>query len=699
MGAARDGGDRPLDTVGVLSTGLLRLPGLATFLGARRLVPFPSARQARELCAVVGWGHKPTADRARAYARRHRLPYVGLEDGFLRSVGVGPEEPTLSLVVDDEGIYYDARGPSRLESILAAPPGTGDALADEGLRDRARRCRERIVAAGLSKYNHAPDALPTHWAGDDRPIVLVVDQTYGDAAVTQGLAGPDSFDQMLAAARDEHRSARIVVKVHPVTSTGKKQGYLAARPAPPGVEYLPDPINPVALLRRVDHVYVCTSQLGFEGLMVGKPVTCFGAPFYAGWGLTDDRVAVDRRGRTRSLDELVAAALLLYPRYRHPIGGQRCDAEDVIEHLARQRRMFAQNARTFFCLGFSTWKRPFVRRYLSSPGREVRFVRSWSQLARQSLPPEATVVLWGTGQAGRRLRSRQGDEVPVWRMEDGFLRSVRLGSELTPPGSLVVDRAGIYYDPTVPSDLERILQETAFSAAELRRAARLRRQVVDLKVSKYNLSQAERFAPTHAPGQPVILVPGQVEDDASMRLGSPHVRDDGALLHAVRRRRPDAHVVYKPHPDVLSGNRRGAIPDDSSGLYDDRVEDVSLPACLAVADEVHCMTSLVGFEALLRGLPVTTYGRPFYAGWGLTEDRHPLPRRTRRLTLDELVAGTLIRYPRYYSWEAQAFCAAEDMVQQLASEKAGASRWSFRTPWVVRRLRDLAILSWEWVHA
>jgi capsular polysaccharide export protein len=300
MSPGWDGLATPLDTVGVLSRGLIRLPGLETFLGAGRIVVRPSAGQARELSAVVGWGHKPTADRARSFARRHQLPYLALEDGFLRSVGLGAEEPPLSLVADDLGIYYDARGPSRLESLLAGSE-TDDPLANDGLLRRARHCRERIVEARLSKYNHAPDALPASWRNDDRPVVLVVDQTFGDASVTQGMAGPGTFDRMLAAAQQDHPHARIVVKVHPVTSTGAKRGYLAAKPQQPGVEYLPDPISPVALLEQVDHVYVCTSQFGFEALMVGKSVSCFGAPFYAGWGLTHDQIRLPRRNRSRSL--------------------------------------------------------------------------------------------------------------------------------------------------------------------------------------------------------------------------------------------------------------------------------------------------------------------------------------------------------------------------------------------------------------
>ncbi|MFW5741272.1 MAG: capsular polysaccharide biosynthesis protein, partial [Myxococcota bacterium] len=567
------------------------------------------------------------------------LAYVALEDGFVRSVGLGADAPPLSLVIDDRGIYYDARGPSRLEAMLAGS-GPNDPLDGDRLLERARRLRERIVEARVSKYNDSPVRLPEWCLARDRELVLVVDQTWGDASVTGGLADPGTFVRMLDAARRENPGARLLVKVHPATVAGTKQGYLD-RVRADGVEVLAESVNPIALLEQVSRVYVCSSQLGFEALLVGKPVACFGAPFYAGWGLTDDRVALPRRGRSRTVDQLVAAALLLYPRYVDPMTRRRCEAERVVEHLALQRRVFEENARDHYCLGFTAWKRPYVRRYLHSPGHEVHFADTWAELLCMDKPSGSAVVIWGKRQPRRALRG----ELPVYCMEDGFLRSVRLGSELTAPGSLVLDEEGIYYDPQRVSDLEQILARSVFTADELGRARRLRQRITALGVSKYNLpSRAVRLGARA--GQRVVFVPGQVADDASVRLGSPEVRSDRELLSAVRRIRPDAYVAYKPHPDVLSGNRRGEIVGASSGLWDERVEGGSVADCLRQAHEVHTMTSLVGFEALLRKLPVVVHGQPFYAGWGLTEDRCPVQRRGRVLELDELVAAVLLRYLR-----------------------------------------------------
>jgi len=680
-----------LGNVAVFSHGLFRLPGVRELLGTKRLLFRPSGNAAQKLDAVAGWGHKPTAERARRYASQHGLPYLALEDGFLRSVGLGGSEPPLSLVVDDLGIYYDARTPCRLEELLQ----NDGRLDDAALLARAERFRQRLVETGVSKYNHASDQLPAVIANAEG-LVVVADQTYDDASVTGALADESTFERALQAALEEHPNARVVVKVHPATVAGKKRGYLAGRQLASRVTVIAGDVNPQALLRRTQHLYVVSSQLGFEGLLAGVKVTCFGQAFYAGWGLTDDRQTSPRRSRRLRLEQLVAGALLLYPRYRHPLSPQRCEAEQVLEHLALQRRIFSANSRNFVCFDMSYWKRPFVRRYLRAPGRRVRFAASPAALNGREGPQPMTAVVWASRKTPELASWAAARGVPLWHMEDGFLRSAGLGSDLTAPGSLVLDPDGIYYDPSRPSALENILQSAEFSADELERAARLRQLVIDRRISKYNLPPSEQLAVASRPGQRVLLVPGQVADDASVRLGTSSVGDNLSLLQAVRRANPEAYIVYKPHPDVLSGNRSGALHGVTSPPWDLLVGQVPLPSCLDAAHEVHTMTSLVGFEALLRGLPVVTYGQPFYASWGLTRDHAPLGRRTRKLTLDELVAGALLRYPRYVSWSARCFVSAEDKVLELS--QATSSRFRPRLPRLLIKLSSLARSGLEWWH-
>jgi capsular polysaccharide export protein len=268
--------------------------------------------------------------------------------------------------------------------------------------------------------------------------------------------------------------------------------------------------------------------------------------------------------------------------------------------------------------------------------------------------------------------------VRVIRLEDGFLRSVGLGADLVQPLSWVVDTRGIYYDSTRPSDVEHLLQNTEFDSALLERAAMLRARLIESGITKYNVG-GERWQRLEQVRR-VILVPGQVESDASIAFGAPSIRTNMDLLRAVRLSNPDAFIVYNPHPDVVVGLRgRGKGEDEATSWSDEVVLDAAMADMLPQVDEVHVLTSLAGFEALLRGKPVTTYGQPFYAGWALTRDIVPVARRTRRLTMDQLVAGALILYPRYVSRLSGRPATAETALEELlAWRETAPKRMSLR---------------------
>ncbi|MBD3807058.1 MAG: capsular polysaccharide biosynthesis protein, partial [Sulfuricurvum sp.] len=167
----------------------------------------------------------------------------------------------------------------------------------------------------------------------------------------------------------------------------------------------------------------------------------------------------------------------------------------------------------------------------------------------------------------------------------------------------------------------------------------------------------------------IVFVPGQVDDDASIRFGAPGM-SNLELLKQVRANRPDAYIVFKPHPDVLAGNRVGHIDQSEALRYCDCiVSEVGIDSVLAYADEVHTMTSLVGFEALIRRIKVVTYGLPFYAGWGLTEDKLRCERRKRILSIDELVAATYLLYPRYIHPESLQRCEIEEVLEFIEQNR------------------------------
>ena len=446
---------------------------------------------------VMAWGRKPSAMKAIAEAQKAGKPVLTLEDGFIRSVGLGADEPPLSLIVDDVGVYYDAAQPSRLEQLIATP-------LDAEQTERALALRSLWQQQRVSKYNDARIEHPTL----PEDCVLVADQTCGDASL-QG-AGPDDFEAMLNEALARYPHSTILLKVHPDVVAARKAGHfdLAALTSNPRVQVLARNIHPADLMPQLRAVFVMTSQLGFDALMWDVPVHTWGMPFYAGWGLTHDRLPAPSRRHPVPLPQLIHACLVAYPRYVCPEQGEPCTPEVLINWLGLQRRHRSVLPSTVQMLGFSRWKEPLANLFFN--GAAIRFVKP-----EQPLAPDVPVVSWGC----KHDTDLCTHPLPVNRVEDGFLRSVGLGAGKARPLSWVVDDVGIYYDATRPSRLERILAEQPFDPVLLARAQALRQAICAAGLTKYNLPGTRWQRPAHA--RRVILVPGQVEGDASIPAAQP----------------------------------------------------------------------------------------------------------------------------------------------------------------------------------
>jgi len=681
--------------IGVFSSGIKKIPTLSTFLNADQIFYSPST--AKKINAIVGWGRKENTNKAIEFAAQHKLPYLILEDGFLHSCGQGVlGDISCSMIIDRTGIYYDATKTSDLEILLSADPKLS---FDGALIKRANQCIQQITQQQLSKYNNTATSIATDLLPEGDKI-LVVDQTAGDMSLQYSYANNDTFAEMLQTALEEHPDANIIIKTHPDVIAGKKKGCLSLKQSNPRITVLADNINPLALIQQVKQVYVATSQMGFEALMLGKPVSCFGVPFYAGWGITDDRadpsLAVwKQRHNKLTLEQIFAAAYLRYTHYIHPDTLQRCEIEEVLDYFTLQQQQRKNTAGKLFCFGFTLWKLNYIRGFLQSPDNTIHFVSSAKQAIKKGFDASSQIIIWASkDKSEAETLSRQFD-IPVQCIEDGFIRSVGIGTDLTAPASLVLDSRGIYFDPNSDSDLEHLLQQHHFDDALLARANKLRCLLLKAEISKYNSGKtlSLRLIKSTA-GQKIILIPGQVEDDASIRLGCIDVDSNSKLIITVRENNPDAYIVFKPHPDVISGNRKGSVDDAIIEKYCNlMLDDISITDCLNIADEIHTMTSLVGFEGLLREIKVVCYGLPFYSNWGLTEDRHHLrrrnPKRKNAITLDQLVAATLILYPRYINWKTGVYTTPEFIVQQIQKNIANqGGKKANKIPMLSRKLRQ-----------
>lgn len=591
------------------------------------------------------------------------------DEGFLRLPGARTLRP-LSSIVDGLGIYYDATAPSELETMLQE-----GGWESETILARAEAGIALLRKARLSLDNDPRRLdLATVLAGRDRarPLVVIVDQVQKDPTIGFGLASEKAFTTMLMTAAAEHPDADRVVVMDPAAQPGTGGHLTVAAIEASGARAITRPVEAWSVIEAADRLYVVTSHIGFEAALAGRPVTCFGVPFYAGWGFTDDRLDPIRRTRDRSPAEVFAAVYLICSRYFEPYGGETCRFEEaaaILRLIVEEQR--ANAARTL-CVGFASWKRRWLMQALASPGRRPDMAAPRHDPKPAEIARYDRVVAWASRAPENLARACREAGIPLMRMEDGFIRSIGLGVALRPGASHVIDATGIYYDATAPSDLERLLEEGNFPADVLERARRLRAAVVEARLSKYNVGG------TALPAMPrsgkVVLVAGQVENDASVRLCAATVTRNADLLKLARERHPGAVIAFKPHPDVEAGLRPGWVaPDEVSAHADVVLRDVSAADAIEACDHVETISSLIGFEALLRGRSVTTHGVPFYAGWGLTESP-ACPRRTRRVTLDELVAAALIVYPHYVDPRTGLPCPPELIIQRLSEGDAGLMR-------------------------
>lgn len=656
------------ERVGIaLSAGIRKLKNLCHFLELDQVIsPKKKHKIDSVVVCVLTWGRKSGSAAAVNYAREHQLPVWYLEDGWIRNCDeTTHSRKTYSLLVDKTGVYYDSSVPSDLENFLNQPDDLFALQCSDAVQLSARANRQRLVQHEITKYNFCRNASfdVALWS-ESQPLVLVIDQTVNDASVSGGDMNAENFRQMLDAAIEENSSSKIIVRTHPDVVSGRRSGYLASYAKLRGISISAEIDNPIQWLKKAARVYVGTSQLGYEALLCNCDVVVFGKPFYAGWGLTDDRSPITRRCRQRSVDQLFFACHIWLARYVCPVTAEIWSLDQCIDHVIEQKTQFSRNANHYCCVEITPWKRRYLARYLRSPNGSVRFSKAHNRQAHEQL------LTWGYRDKHNDCASKIS-----FRVEDGFIRSNGLGSDYVAPASLVIDNNTLYFDRHGSSDLEQLLNTYDCSDSERERARLLRRTIVMKNVSKYNVRTKPFFVePLNKSCQSIaqrkLLIVGQVEDDASIARGCSGVNTNAGLIKTVRSDCPDAYLLYKPHPDVESGNRTGSVESDVMQEYVDEVMvNEPIQYCIDLCDELHTMTSLTGFEALLRHKKVVTYGLPFYAGWGLTEDRMYCERRSRVRTLDELTYLALIAYPRYLHIESGEFIKPETLVR-IISERS-----------------------------
>ncbi|MFB0872464.1 MULTISPECIES: beta-3-deoxy-D-manno-oct-2-ulosonic acid transferase [unclassified Sphingobium] len=421
-------------------------------------------------------------------------------------------------------------------------------------------------------------------------------------------------------------------------------------------------------------------ELAWVAALMGVPV------------IGPDDAPIDPAFLREALHARLAAA-----RYRDCFTGAPVDAARAVAQLAEWRRHLDGNRGIAAASGMAFWKREAMRRFLWDGRRSPPFLAA-SRGVRQAARSDGALAIWPSRVPVDLTAQAAQAGVPITRVEDGFIRSQGLGAALHPPGSVVVDRSGIYYDARSPSDLETLLATADFRDELIDRARNLRARLCATGVTKYGREAGRMMdLPT---GRRTVLAVGQVEDDLSVLMGGAGVTGNLDFLMRVRAAEPNAWIVYRPHPDVQAGHRKGHLSEATVLAHADAIDSGSpLMALVQAVDDVHVLSSLTGFEALMRGRPVTVHGMPFYADWGLTRDLGATTgRRGRALTLDQLVAGALILYPRYVDPVTRLPCGPELMVDRMAAGSTPPVTWLIRLRMLQGKLRRLMTLAAEYLN-
>lgn len=611
----------------------------------------------------LGWGDKPSSAKAKVLAEKLNTDFIRLEDGFLKGWSAGSDTPSAAYVVDPVGIYYDAQHTSLLEKQILSRSADPDFDFNKN-----SSCIQEIIRSRLSKYNDAPIVELKALGVGKRKFVLLVDQVDGDQSISGSGASTSSFLDMLNLAIAEHPDCDIVIKAHPAASREGPLLKAARTVSQQGSKahfiVIKDKVNLWPLIENCVHFYTVSSQTGFEALLAGKPVTCFGLPFYAGWGLTKDKLKSWRNSHKVSIGTIFHAAYIDYSRYLSMHTRESSTLENVIDELTWLTKSRRRNGSKYITVDLSYRKHQALTPLLMGTSDNPNAVKDViAAVECMKTNPEAKIAVWGQD----NLMEEQARGLPILRIEDGFIRSVGLGAAFARPYSVVVDPSGhLHFDRRGESELERLLNNVKVSPQQIDRALAFAERIKRERVNKYMLSGRSGHLPK-TEGKTHILVPGQVEGDASLRYGSPEINSNTKLINRVRELFPDAIIAFKEHPDVSTGLRPGKADTSAADLV---VTGFNIADLLEWCDRVETMTSLTGFEALIYGKPVGTHGYPFYAGWGFTTDRISEKYRRARKKLgsfEELLYVTMFEYPLYIHPQSELHCSPEALLDALTT--------------------------------
>lgn len=249
-----------------------------------------------------------------------------VEDGLLvNDRNNTPFRQKLSVSFDDGSSWLEDTGlSSRLVNTLQS-----DATLKRNESTRVTKLINRIIDNRLSKHNHYPD-VAIKIGGAERPKILLIDNISAKADAEKIAHIQQAFKDMLRDVIAQYPDHDILVKTEL-----PKTKYVALNVLThlPQVYFIDFNIHTRSLLDIAEKVFVVNASEGFEALLLGKEVHCYGKPFYAGWGLTTDHVAIPERTAKRTVKEIFHFAYVVSSRYYLPTEDRACELEELVDYI------------------------------------------------------------------------------------------------------------------------------------------------------------------------------------------------------------------------------------------------------------------------------------------------------------------------------------------------------------------------------
>ena len=227
--------------------------------------------------------------------------------------------------------------------------------------------------------------------------------------------------------------------------------------------------------------------------------------------------------------------------------------------------------------------------------------------------------------------------------------------------SYVVDSKAPYFDGRAQTDLESLLSETPTGAWKNSvQATRFIKTVAGSDFQKY--AEINRDL-NIAIGEQDVVVVGQCEGDAAWIETDSMVSDNVNLVEEAAKLFAGSEIFYKPHPFNRTNQRDIAVVE-KRGLARIVAPEISFAQIAAQRPIVVVNTSGAGLEAALRGCTVHTFGTSYYSHWGFTVDRTACPRRSNRLTAEDVFYVLVFNYCKYGQRAPLKRLAAEQVTQK-----------------------------------